>query len=72
MIGILSDKVTRAKGLPTNKTEVVHRLPDKQELEKVLAQYTSTMREEQERRTAQVLDVEIVREQPEGLPEPKE
>ena len=72
MIGILSDKVTRAKGLPTNKTEFVQRLPDPVEFERALAQYASQMRDNQISRSAEVLDVEIIREQPDGLPQPKE
>lgn len=72
MIGILSDKVTRAKGLPTHKTEVVHKLPSPEEFKIGLAQYAKTMRELQVNREVEIHDVEIVREQPEGLPSPKE
>lgn len=62
MIGILSDKVARAKGLPTSKTEVTHNLPDPTKLREILAEYTGIMRGETQDRT-KVLDVEVVREQ---------
>jgi hypothetical protein len=72
IVGILNDKVTRAKGLPTHKTEVVHKLPSPDEFKIGLAQYAKTMRELQKNREVEIHDVEIIREQPEGLPKPKE
>ena len=71
-LGVLDDKITRAKGLPTQRTEHQHALPSREELAGVLGAAITGMIEMAERRDDEIIDGEVVEVAPLALPSPRE
>jgi len=67
-IGVLDDKITRAKGLPTHRTENVSTFPDRQELGQMLGEFMVGAIKAAEQRHEEIVDAEIVEEEPLSLP----
>jgi transposase-like protein len=73
VVGVLDDKITRASGLPTQRTEHQHSLPTREELQLVLGAAVGSMIEMAERRDAEIVDGEVVEDaQYRALPSPRE
>lgn len=72
-LGVLDDKITRAKGLPTQRTEHVGELPTREALQEVLGSAISGMIEMAERRDREIVDGEVVEDaEYRALPSPRE
>lgn len=72
-LGVLDDKITRAKGLPTQRTEHQHALPSREELAQVLGSAITGMIEMAERRDDEIIeDAEYTVVPPRALPQPTE
>jgi transposase-like protein len=68
-IGVLDDKITRAKGLPTSRTENVSAFPSREELGELLGGFMVGAIQAAEKRHAEIVDAEIVEEaEPLALP----
>lgn len=72
VVGVLDDKITRASGLPTQRTEHQHALPSREELQSVLGAAIGGMIEMAERRDVEIVDGEVVEEVTLALPSPRE
>jgi transposase-like protein len=73
VVGVLDDKITRASGLPTQRTEHQHALPTREELQTVLGAAIGGMIEMAERRDREVVDGEVVEDaEYRALPTPRE
>lgn len=70
IIGMLDDKITRAKGLADRRVEHVHSLPSAEEIREALSGFAAGMHDAAIQRQADVTDAEL-REQPRGLPAPR-
>jgi transposase-like protein len=73
VIGVLDDKITRASGLPTQRTEHQHALPSREELQSVLGAAIGSMIEAAERRDGEIVeDAEYTVVPPRALPPARE
>ncbi len=73
VVGVLDDKITRASGLPTQRTEHQHALPSREDLQTVLGAAIGGMIEMAERRDAEIVDGEVVEvAEVKALPSPRE
>lgn len=74
IIGVLDDKVVRASGLPTSRTENINTLPAREDLQHALEGAIGKMIQDAERRDAEIVDAEyvVVADQPRALPSPPE
>ncbi|HEX5914828.1 MAG TPA: hypothetical protein VFY54_17040 [Rubrobacter sp.] len=73
IIGILDDKIVRAKGLATSRQEVVHTLPDAKVAREIMQAMVrgaieGAAQREQEILEADIIDVEVVEQAPKALP----
>jgi transposase-like protein len=69
-VGILTDKIDRARGLTDHKVEHTHRL-DASELRELMSGFVQDMKALSAAREAEIIDAEIV-EPPKALPAPAE
>lgn len=71
-IGVLDDKITRARGLPTQRTEHLSALPPREELKGLMEGFVAGAISAAERRQGEILDAEIVevRELPPSVEQP--
>lgn len=74
IVGVLDDKVTRASGLPTSRTEHQNALPPREELKELLGTFVQVAVEAAEQRDSDIEDAEyVVVPQPRvALPQPRE
>lgn len=72
VIGVLDDKVTRAKGLPTQRTENTLALPSREALAELFGGFVQGAIEMAESRDADVVDGEYVEVSTPALPAPRE
>lgn len=73
IVGVLDDKVVRASGQPTSRTEHVNALPDREALREVLEGFVSVAVAAAEQRDSDIEDAEyVVTPQPRALPSPRE
>lgn len=73
VIGVLDDKITRASGLPTQRTEHQHALPSREELQLVLGAAIGGMIDAAERRDDEIIeDAEYSVVPPRALPQTTE
>jgi transposase-like protein len=73
IIGVLDDKVTRASGLPTSRTEHQNALPPREELKELLGTFVQVAVEAAEQRDSDIEDAAyVVVPQPRALPQPRE
>jgi transposase-like protein len=73
ILGVLDDKITRARGLPTQRTEHQHSLPSRDELEIVLGGAIRGMVAAAEQRDDEIIeDAEYTVVPPRALPKPRE
>lgn len=70
VIGVLDDKLTRAKGLPTQRTEHQHALPSREELQDVIGGAIAGMIQAAERRDDEIVidEADVVEIAPRALP----
>lgn len=69
LIGVLDDKITRASGLATSRTEHVHRLPSGEELREALLEAFRPVQQLTQQREGEVIeDAEYVEIPPKALP----
>ncbi len=71
IIGVLDDKITRARGLATNRTEHVHTLPAAEEIRELMAGFVRGALQAAELRQGEIVDAEIVEQPALGLPPAK-
>lgn len=68
-IGVLDDKITRARGLPTSRTETVSSFPSREELGELMGGFIVGAIEAAKQRHEEIVDAEIVEEaEPLALP----
>ena len=73
ILGVLDDKITRAKGLPTQRTAHQHELPSREELALVLGTAIGGMIEAAEQRDEEIIeDAVYTVVPPRALPQPPE
>ena len=74
VVGVLDDKVTRASGLPTSRTEHQNALPSREELKELLGTFVEVAVEAAEQRDSDIEDAEYVtvRQPQPALPQPRE
>lgn len=69
LVGVLDDKITRAKGLSTGRVEHVHSLPDAEVIREALGAVFQGALQAAAQREEEIIDAEIVEEQsPKELP----
>ncbi len=61
-LGVLDDKVTRAKGLPTSRVENVSALPAPEQLRELMTGFVAGAIAAAEERQADIVDAEVVEE----------
>lgn len=59
LVGMLDDKIARAKGLATGRVEHVHRLPSPEELRQAMTQMALEAQKAHELREAEIVDAEF-------------
>src|SRR5690242_6132706 len=62
IVGVLDDKVTRAKGLPTSRVETSAALPDAQHLRELMSGFVEGAIRAAEQRHADIVEAEVVAE----------
>lgn len=67
-LGVLDDKITRAKGLPTSKVEHSSALPSREDLKELMQGFVAGAIEAAERRHGEIVDAEVVEVAPVALP----
>lgn len=75
IIGILDDKIVRAKGLATSRQEVVHTLPDAKVVREIMTSLVrgaleAAAERDQELLEADIIDGEIIEQAPKALGSP--
>jgi len=66
VFGVLDDKITRAKGLATSRTEHVHTLPSADEVRELMSGFVSGAIDAAKQRQEEIVDAELV--EPKALP----
>jgi transposase-like protein len=64
IVGVLDDKVTRARGLPTSRVETSAALPDAQHLRELMSGFVEGAIRAAEQRHTDIIDAEVVAEIP--------
>lgn len=64
IVGVLDDKVTRAKGLPTSRVETSAALPDAQHLRELMSGFVEGAIRAAEQRHSDIIEAEVVAEIP--------
>ena len=73
VVGVLDDKITRAKGLPTQRTEQKLALPSREELASLLGGFVQGAIQMAEQRDEEIVDAEYAEvPEPRALPSPRE
>jgi len=62
IVGVLDDKVTRAKGLPTSRVETQSALPDAQHLRELMSGFVEGAIRAAEQRHSDIIEAEVVSE----------
>lgn len=63
LVGVLDDKITRASGMATSRTEHVHSLPSPDEIREALGQAFQKQMELAAQRAEEIIDAEFTEEQ---------
>jgi len=69
-VGIISDKINAIKGVHAQKVEVKHTLPDAEEAAGFMSKFLEKTVAMAAQREQDIIDVEVIEEQPKGLPAP--
>lgn len=65
IVGIMDDKIRLASGLATKRTETVHTLPSREDMRELMSGFVEGVVGAAEARAGEIIDGEIVEEQPE-------
>ena len=65
IVGIMDDKIRLASGLATKRTETVHTLPSREDMKALMSGFVDGVVGAAEARAGEIIDGEIVEEQPE-------
>ncbi len=65
IVGIMDDKIRLATGLATKRTETVHTLPTREEMKELMGGFVEGVVGAAEARAAEIIDGEVIVEQPE-------